>query len=69
MEIVSTMSGTVWKITVAVGDEVKKGDTVVILESMKMEIPIESAFDGQVELIAVQEGDFVQENDLVVKLS
>ncbi|KGR90154.1 acetyl-CoA carboxylase [Ureibacillus massiliensis 4400831 = CIP 108448 = CCUG 49529] len=68
MEILSNMSGSVWKINVNIGDQVNKNDTVVILESMKMEIPVESSFEGEVEAILVNEGDFVNEDDVIIKL-
>jgi acetyl-CoA carboxylase biotin carboxyl carrier protein len=64
----ATITGTVWKIEVAVGDEVSEGDTVVILESMKMEMPIESEDDGTVARILVEEGQSVQEGDILVVL-
>ena len=63
------ITGTVWKIEVAVGDQIAEGDTVVILESMKMEMPIESEDDGTVAEILVQEGQSVQEGDILVVLS
>ena len=66
MEIQSPMGGTVWKVEVGEGDTVKAGDVVMILESMKMEIPIEATDAGVVKEIKVAEGDFVQEGDSVV---
>jgi acetyl-CoA carboxylase biotin carboxyl carrier protein len=65
----ANITGTVWKIEVAVGDTVSEGDTVVILESMKMEMPIESEDDGTVAEIRVEEGQSVQEGDILVVLS
>jgi acetyl-CoA carboxylase biotin carboxyl carrier protein len=62
------ITGTVWKIEVAVGDEISDGDTVVILESMKMEMPVETEDDGTVAEIKVQEGQSVQEGDVLVVL-
>lgn len=64
-EVKSEMTGTVWKIVAAVGDEVEAEDTLIILESMKMEIPIETPVDGTVREILVSEGDVVQEDDVV----
>ena len=64
----ANITGTVWKIEVTVGDEVSEGDTVVILESMKMEMPIESEDDGTVAEIRVEEGQSVQEGDILVVL-
>ena len=49
MDVEAHITGTVWKIEVAVGDEVSDGDTVVILESMKMEMPVEVEDDGTVD--------------------
>ena len=65
----ANITGTVWKIEVAVGDRVDEGDTVVILESMKMEMPIEAEDDGTVAEIRVEEGQAVQEGDVLVVLS
>jgi acetyl-CoA carboxylase biotin carboxyl carrier protein len=64
-EIRAEMVANVWKIVVAEGDEVSDGDTLVILESMKMEIPVITEADGKVSKIAVNEGDVVQEGDLI----
>lgn len=66
MTVKSTMSGSVWKVRVDRGDLVNIGDAVLILESMKMEIPIEAEKAGKVKDIHVKEGDFVQEGDVVV---
>ena len=63
------ITGTVWKVEVSIGDTIEEGDTVVILESMKMEMPIESEDDGTVAEILVQEGQSVQEGDILVVLS
>ncbi|MBM7713494.1 acetyl-CoA carboxylase biotin carboxyl carrier protein [Bacillus thermophilus] len=68
MKAYAPMGGTVWKIQVGEGDLVNKGDALIILESMKMEIPVEAPLDGKVSKINVQEGDFVQENDVVVEM-
>jgi len=67
-EIEAHITGTVWKIEVAVGDTVEDGDTVVILESMKMEMPVESEDDGKVAEIRCEEGQSVQEGDVLVVL-
>ena len=68
MEVLTNMAGNVWKITVKPGDQVSEGQDVVILESMKMEIPISSEVNGIVDEIIVNEGDFVNDGDVVVKL-
>ena len=62
------ITGTVWKVEVAVGDTVEEGDTVVILESMKMEIPVESEDDGTVKEIRCEEGQSVSEGDVLIVL-
>lgn len=60
MEIVAPLTGNVWRILVSEGDTVEAGDTLVILESMKMEINVDTVFDGTVVKILKQEGDLVQ---------
>ena len=64
-EIQSEVTGTVWKIEVNVGDEVSDGDTLMILESMKMEIPVLSTEDGKVAEILVKEEEPVAEGQAV----
>lgn len=63
-EIRAEMVANVWKVVVADGDSVEDGDTLVILESMKMEIPVVAEADGTVT-VKVNEGDVVQEGDLI----
>jgi len=63
------ITGTVWKIEVKVGDPVAEGQTVVILESMKMEMPVESPSAGKVSSILVKEGDSVEEGAPLVELA
>ena len=67
-EIRAEMVANVWKVVAAAGDQVADGDTLVILESMKMEIPVISETDGMVVEIAVNEGDVVQEGDLIARV-
>ena len=62
------ITGTVWKVEVEVGDTVEEGDTVVILESMKMEMPVESEDEGVVKEIRCAEGQAVSEGDTLVVL-
>jgi len=62
------ITGTVWKVEVAVGDTVEEGDTVAILESMKMEMPVEAEDEGTVKEILVAEGQSVSEGDALVVL-
>jgi acetyl-CoA carboxylase biotin carboxyl carrier protein len=63
------ITGTVWKIEVKVGDAVAEGQTVVILESMKMEMPVESTAAGKVTAVLVKEGDSVEEGAGVVEVA
>jgi acetyl-CoA carboxylase biotin carboxyl carrier protein len=67
-EVEAHITGTVWKIEVAVGDQVDEGDTVVILESMKMEMPVEAEDPGTVKQILCEEGQSVSEGDALVVL-
>lgn len=68
MEIKTEMAGNLWKLLVSVGDTVEEGEDVAILESMKMEIPIAADEDGTVKEIKFAEGDFVDEDEVVVVL-
>ena len=67
-DVEAHITGTVWKIECEVGQQVNEGDTVVILESMKMEMPVEAEDDGTVKEIACQEGQSVSEGDTLVVL-
>ena len=67
-DIEAHITGTVWKIECKIGDKVAEGDTVVILESMKMEMPVESEDEGKVETIHVTEGQAVTEGQVLVTL-
>ncbi len=67
-EVHAHITGTVWKITVQVGAAVAEGDTLVILESMKMEMPVETEHAGTVTQIHVVEGASVNEGQLVVTI-
>jgi acetyl-CoA carboxylase biotin carboxyl carrier protein len=67
-EVLASMAGNVWKVLVKAGDQVEEDQDVVILESMKMEIPIAAEFDGTVKEVKVNEGDFVNEGDVIVVL-
>ena len=64
-EVKAELVGNLWKIVVAVGQPVEEDDTLMILESMKMEIPITSPITGTVTEILVAEGDVVQEGQTV----
>jgi acetyl-CoA carboxylase biotin carboxyl carrier protein len=67
-DVEAHITGTVWKIEVSVGDSVDEGDTVVILESMKMEMPVEAEDPGVVKEIRCAEGQAVCEGDTLVVL-
>ena len=68
-EIRAEMVANVWKVVAAQGDHVDDGDTLVILESMKMEIPVLADGAGTVTMMHVLEGDIVQEGDLIAEIS
>lgn len=65
-EIKASIAGNIWMIEVAVGDDVSEDHLIVIMESMKMEIPIHTKKAGKVTEIKVSEGDFVNEGDVLV---
>ena len=67
-EIRAEMVANVWKVVAAEGDQVDDGDTLVILESMKMEIPVLAEAAGTVTAMHVAEGDVVQEGDLIAEI-
>jgi acetyl-CoA carboxylase biotin carboxyl carrier protein len=67
-QVEAHITGTVWKVEVQVGDSVEEGDTVVILESMKMEMPVEAEDPGVVKEILCVEGQSVSEGDALVVL-
>jgi acetyl-CoA carboxylase biotin carboxyl carrier protein len=67
-DIQAHISGVVWAIECAVGDEVADGDTVAVLESMKMEMPVEAEAGGRVAEILCEEGQAVNEGDVLIVL-
>ena len=67
-EVRAEMVANVWKVLVSEGDHVEDGDTLVILESMKMEIPILAEESGTVTKLHVAEGDVVQEDELIAEI-
>ncbi len=67
--VMSPVTGTVWKLEVSVGDDVQEGEELMILESMKMEIPVEADDDGRVTAILCEEGESIQEGQPLVELS
>ena len=68
VDVTAHITGTVWKIQVSIGDQVAEEQSVVILESMKMEMPVESPAAGTVTSIPVKEGQAVEEGDVLVTL-
>ena len=68
MDIKSVVTGTVYQLEVATGDQVKSGDDLVILESMKMEIPVMVDTDGTIKELLVGEGDEVTEDQEIAVL-
>lgn len=69
IEVTAHIAGTVWKIEKAQGDTVAEGDVIVILESMKMEMPVEAEDGGTVAEILCEEGQSVNEGDPLVVLA
>jgi acetyl-CoA carboxylase biotin carboxyl carrier protein len=67
-DVLAHITGTVWKVECEVGQEVVEGDTVVTLESMKMEMPVDAEDDGTVSEIKCSEGQAVKEGDVLVVL-
>ena len=64
-EVKAELVGNLWKIVTEVGQQVEEDDTLMILESMKMEIPITSPLNGTIKEILVKEGDVVQDGQTV----
>ena len=69
VEVESEVTGKVWKVEVGVGDQVAEGDILVILESMKMEIPVESPRAGTVAELRVAPDEPVQEDQVVAVIA
>ena len=67
-KVITNMAGNVWKVLVKVGDQVEEGQSVVILESMKMEIHVTAQEPGIVKELKVNEGDFVDDGDIILEL-
>lgn len=68
MEITAPLTGNIWKILVSEGESVEAGDTLIIMESMKMEINVDTLFDGTVAQILVKEEDMVQADQVLIIL-
>ncbi|RLL45430.1 acetyl-CoA carboxylase biotin carboxyl carrier protein subunit [Oceanobacillus piezotolerans] len=67
-EVRATMAGSVWRVEVKVGDTVEIDQEVVVIESMKMEIPILTEKAGRIKALHVAAGDFIDEGDLLVTI-
>ena len=65
VEVEAQITGNVWKIEKAVGDAVEEEDVILIVESMKMEIPVEAPCAGVLESIRVEEGQAIEEGDIL----
>tara|TARA_R110002167_G_scaffold135516_1_gene322055 strand:+ start:91 stop:309 length:219 start_codon:yes stop_codon:yes gene_type:complete len=64
-EISAEVSANVWKVLVKTGQDVSEGDTLVILECMKMEVPVEASAAGKIASLSVAEGDAIEEGSLI----
>lgn len=69
MDIEVETGGSVWKVLVAAGDQVAQGDTLFILEVMKMEVPYTAPGAGEVAAVHIAEGDGVEEDQLAMELT
>ncbi len=67
-KVEAPITANVWKVLVREGDKVSVGDTIVILESMKMEIPVESPFNGIIKKLYVSEGGSITEGDVIAEI-
>jgi acetyl-CoA carboxylase biotin carboxyl carrier protein len=65
-DLIANMAGTIFKVLVAPGDEVEAGQDVIVLESMKMEIPLQAEAGGKVATVNVEEGQFVNEGEVLL---
>jgi acetyl-CoA carboxylase biotin carboxyl carrier protein len=69
VDIKTEITGNVWKILLKDGDSVAEDEPIMILESMKMEIPVVASEDGIVQAILVNEGDTVAEGSIVARIT
>ncbi|AMA72559.1 MULTISPECIES: acetyl-CoA carboxylase biotin carboxyl carrier protein subunit [Aneurinibacillus] len=67
-QVIANMAGTVISVLVNTGDEVQAGSDVVMIESMKMEVPVAAEVSGKVKVVKVNPGDFVNEGDVLIEL-
>jgi acetyl-CoA carboxylase biotin carboxyl carrier protein len=68
VDVAAHITGTVWEIRVNVGEDVQEEQVLVVLESMKMEMPVESPAAGKVARIAVQKGQAVEEGEVFINI-
>jgi acetyl-CoA carboxylase biotin carboxyl carrier protein len=68
-DVLAEVTGSVWKVLLAEGQPVNEGDTIMIVESMKMEIPVEAPIGGVLDKLHVKEGDGVQEGATVATIA
>ncbi len=68
VEIEAQITGSVWKIEKAIGDQVEEEDVLLIIESMKMEIPVEAPCAGRIQEIRVEEGQAIEEGEVLLVL-
>jgi len=68
-QILAPMAGSICRIEVAVGDAVNEASVLLVMESMKMEVPVEATFDGKVSKIHCNVGDLVDQDQLLMVLS
>jgi acetyl-CoA carboxylase biotin carboxyl carrier protein len=68
VDILAPMSGNIWKIIIKEGDSVQADDELIIMEAMKMEIPVTAPADGKVKALNVQEGDSVEADAILLVL-
>ena len=67
-DVLAPLSGTIWKITVALDEDIEEDDEVVIIEALKMETPVYAPCDGKVKEIYVKEGDAVEEDQPLMSI-
>jgi len=68
IDVIAEVAGKVWKVEAEIGEELEEDDTLIILESMKMEIPVDAPEDGTVREILVGEGDPIAEDQIIARL-
>jgi len=69
INVKAEISGSIWKVLVNPGDKVASGDVLIIIESMKMEIPVEASDNGTVEKIYIKETDVIEEDQILISIN